>query len=133
MMGKNMKQLEPESEQIDALAPADGKCLYVAQDSKGVDFRSLLAQAVQCVNLSDVLSKIHTDMQYVVQIPAEFQSAYESGEMFIMENMKTGKKWPSLMRITEDGKHQEIRGIDGCAHLFSPLFPYFSAGWIFLA
>lgn len=108
MMGKNMKQLEPESEQIDALAPADGKCLYVAQDSKGVDFRSLLAQAVQCVNLSDVLSKIHTDMQYVVQIPAEFQSAYESGEMFIMENMKTGKKWPSLMRITEDGKHQVV-------------------------
>ena len=30
------------------------------------------------------------------------------GEMFIMENMKTGKKWPSLMKIAEDGRHQVV-------------------------
>ena len=107
-MDKSEKQLEPESEQVDALVPADGKCLYVTQESKGIDFQSLLAQAVQCVNISDLMTKIHAETQYVVQIPAEFQSAYESGEMFIMENMKTGKKWPSLMKITEDGKHQVV-------------------------
>ena len=28
--------------------------------------------------------------------------------MFIMENMKTGKKWPSLMKIAEDGKQQVV-------------------------
>lgn len=108
MVEKSEKPLEPESGQENELVPADGKCLYVTQDSKGVDFQSLLAQAVQCVNIGDLLSKIHTETQYVVQIPAEFQSAYESGEMFIMENMKTGKKWPSLMKITEDGKHQVV-------------------------
>ena len=37
-----------------------------------------------------------------------FQSAYESGEMFIMENMKTGKKWPSPMKIAKDGKQQVV-------------------------
>ena len=63
---------------------------------------------MQCVNMGEILAEIKAGTQYVVQIPAEFQKAYESGEMFIMENMKTGKKWPSLMKIAEDGRHQVV-------------------------
>ena len=88
--------------------PAEGKRLYITQDTKGVDFHALLGQIVQCVNMSKILAEIKAGTQYVVQIPAEFQAAYESGEMFIMENMKTGRKWPSLMKIAEDGKHQVV-------------------------
>lgn len=88
--------------------PAEGKRLYITQDTKGVDFHALLGQIVQCVNMSEILAEIKAGTQYVVQIPAEFQAAYESGEMFIMENMKTGRKWPSLMKIAEDGKHQVV-------------------------
>ena len=101
-------RLPAEIRQTDEIAPAKGKCLHITPVSKGINFNELLEQAVQCVNMGDILSKIHAGTQYVVQIPAEFQSAYESSEMFIMENMKTGKKWPSLMRITEDGKHQVV-------------------------
>ena len=90
-------RLPAEIRQTDEIAPAKGNCLHITQDSKGVDFGALLEQVVQYVSMGDILNKIHVGTQYVVQIPTEFQSAYESGEMFIMENMKTGKKWPSLI------------------------------------
>lgn len=88
--------------------PAEGKNLYISQNSAGIDFRVLLGQLVQCVNIGEILAEIKAGTQYVVQIPAEFQKAYESGDMFIMENMKSGKKWPSLMKIAEDGRHQVV-------------------------
>lgn len=99
----------PIKAEPDALpVPEEGKCLYITKDSEGVNFRALLGQIVQCVNMTEILAEIKAGTQYVVQIPAEFQAAYESGELFIMENMKTGKKWPSLMRIAEDGKHKLV-------------------------
>lgn len=101
-------KLPAEIRQKDEITPAKGKCLHITPDSKGVDFNALLEQVVQYVSMGDILNKIHAGTQYVVQIPTEFQSAYESGEMFIMENMKTGKKWPSLMKIAEDGKQQVV-------------------------
>ena len=88
--------------------PEEGKCLYITQESKGFDFQAILGQVIQCVNMGEILAEIKAGTQYVVQIPAEFQAAYESGEMFIMENMKTGKKWPSLMKIAENGKKQVV-------------------------
>lgn len=97
-----------EVEQNAIPMPAEGKCLYITQDRIDVDFHALLGQFVQCLNMGEILSKIKAGTQYVVQIPAEFQAAYESGEMFIMENMKSGRKWPSLIRIAEDGKHKVV-------------------------
>ena len=88
--------------------PAEGKKLYITQHSKGIDFHSLLGQVVQFVNMAEIVAEIKAGTQYVIQIPVEFQKAYESGEMFIMENMKSGQKWPSLMKIAENGKHQVV-------------------------
>lgn len=100
--------LPAETAQDQMPVPAEGKCLYITQESKGFDFRALLGQVVQCVNMAEVLGEIKAGTQYVVQIPAQFRAAYESGEMFLMENMKTGKIWPSLMKITENGQHQVV-------------------------
>ena len=88
--------------------PAEGRRLYITRNSEGFDFRALLGQAVQCLNMADIIAEIKAGTQYVVQIPAQFQEAYESGEMFIMENMKTGKKWPSLMQVMENGRNQVV-------------------------
>ena len=100
--------LPTEVDQMVIPVPAEGKKLYITQNSNGINFHALLGQIVQCVNMTEILAEIKAGTQYVVQIPAEFQAAYESGEMFIMDNMKTGKKWPSLMKIAEDGKHQVV-------------------------
>lgn len=97
-----------EANQKTVPIPAEGKKLYISHNSVGIDFQALLGHVVQCVNMGEILAEIKAGTQYVVQIPAEFQEAYESGEMFIMENMKTGKKWPSLMKIAEDGRHQVV-------------------------
>ena len=97
-----------EANQKTVPIPAEGKKLYISHNSVGIDFQALLGHVVQCVNMGEILAEIKAGTQYVVQIPAEFQKAYESGEMFIMENMKTGKKWPSLMKIAEDGRHQVV-------------------------
>lgn len=100
--------LPEQADQKVVPVPAEGRQLYITRNSEGFDFRALLGQAVQCLNMTDIIAEIKAGTQYVVQIPAQFQEAYESGEMFIMENMKTGKMWPSLMKIAENGKHQVV-------------------------
>ena len=100
--------LPEQADQKVVPVPAEGRKLYITRNSKGFDFRALLGQAVQCLNMVDIIAEIKAGTQYVVQIPAQFQEAYESGEMFIMENMKTGKKWPSLMQVMENGRNQVV-------------------------
>ena len=90
------------------ISVAQGKVLYIAPEMRNFDYKMILGQVLQCVNTADILSKIKQGTQYVVQIPAEFQKAYESGEYFLMQNAKTGKLWPSLMKITEDGRNQVV-------------------------
>ena len=101
MIPVESNNLPEQADQKVVPVPAEGRKLYITRNSEGFDFRALLGQAVQCLNMADIIAEIKAGTQYVVQIPAQFQEAYESGEMFIMENMKTGKKWPSLMKIME--------------------------------
>ena len=49
-------RLSAEIRQTDEIAPAKGKCLHITPGSKGIDFNELLEQAVQCVNMGDILS-----------------------------------------------------------------------------
>ena len=100
--------LPEQADQKVVPVPAEGRKLYITRNSEGFDFRALLGQAVQCLNMAEIIAEIKAGTQYVVQIPAQFQEAYDSGEMFIMENMKTGKKWPSLMKIMENGRQQVV-------------------------
>lgn len=108
MIPVEANNLPEKADHMEMPVPAEGKQLYITQHSKSIDFHALLGQVVQCVNMGEILAEIKAGTQYVVQIPAEFQNAYESGEMFIMENMKTGKMWPNLMKITDEGKHQVV-------------------------
>lgn len=98
--------VEAENEQMPI--PATGKTLYITQESKDFDFHAILGQIVQYVNMGEILAEIKAGTQYVVQIPAEFQAAYETGEMFIMQNQKSGKMWPTLMKIAENGRQQVV-------------------------
>ena len=73
-----MKELIPieadnlpmEVEQSAVPIPAEGKRLYITQDTKTIDFHALLGQIVQCVNMGEILAEIKAGTQYVVQIPA---------------------------------------------------------------
>lgn len=97
------------AEQSDTVpAPASAKTLYITESTPDFDYKHLLGQFVQVVNMKHILAKIETGTQYVGQIPAEFQQTYNSGEYFIMQNAKTGKMWPSLMKVAENGRNQVV-------------------------
>lgn len=83
----------------------EGKVLYITPETKHVDYRALLGQVVQYVSMGDVLAKIKAGTQYVVQIPAKFQAAYEAGELHMMQNKASGIMRPFLVKIEENGKH----------------------------
>lgn len=96
-------EADPQEEVVEC-----SKVLHITPVTKDFDFQTLLGQVVQYVNMGDILAEIKAGTQYVVQIPAQFQAAYESGELFIMQNQKSGKTWPTLMRIAEDGRQQVV-------------------------
>ncbi|NCC87774.1 MAG: hypothetical protein EOM05_07900 [Clostridia bacterium] len=99
----DIKILEPEQVEV-----VYGKVLELREDKLSVDFKGVLNQVFQCVNLADIADKIHKATEYVVQIPTEFQQAFDKGEVFIMENSKTGKEWATLMKIGENGKNKIV-------------------------
>lgn len=109
---KNLREkkqsLAVESDDETMPMSMSGKTLYITKDTKWFDYQSILGQVVQCVNMRDLLAKIQAGTQYVVQIPTEFQDAVNAGEYFIMQNQKTGKMWPSLMKVAENGSSQVV-------------------------
>ena len=92
----------------DSLCPQNGKTLYISQTTEGIDYRSFLGQVVQYINMADVLAKIKAGTQYVVQIPTEYQAAFQAGKSFLMENKETGKRWPTLMRVAKSGRNEVV-------------------------
>lgn len=114
-MGNIMDELTPKNENLpveeaqESLpVPTNRKTLYITPETKGFNYRAVLGQILQYVKMGDVLSKIKPGTQYVVQIPTEFQQAYDAGKMFMMQNQKTGKLWPTLMKISENGRNEVV-------------------------
>lgn len=85
-----------------------GKVLKVKRDTEGVDYYGLLDRVVQYIDIADTLKKIKTQTKLVVQIPVKYQKQYESGEYFINYNKTTGVEWPTLMKMSEQGRWQFV-------------------------
>jgi len=107
LIKKSDQNLPEETKHRTELVLNQEKTLYITPQTPGVDFRNLLGQVVQYVNIAEIVAEIKVGTQFVIQIPPEFQPDYDAGEMFMMRNQKTGKLWPSLVRIAENGR-QEI-------------------------
>ena len=58
--------------------------------------------------MDDILAKVEAGIQYVVQIPAEFQKAYESDAVSYTHLTLPGKTWPSLMKVAENDCNQVV-------------------------
>ena len=87
-------------------APNPGKFLSIDHTTPNIDFKGVLHNLLQFADMKNTVSHIKKGMEYVVQIPEEFQKGLELGEFSIMQNQKTGTKWPSLITIGEDGKRK---------------------------
>ena len=73
-----------------------------------IPFDKVINRVLNFVNVSDIIQNIQKDSEYVVQIPVEFKKQYESGEFWIMKNLKNGKEWPTLMKKGSNGKNEIV-------------------------
>lgn len=85
-----------------------GKILNITPSTPNIDFKGILNKICQYIDIYAVLDKVQKGVEYVVEIPAEFQKGFDAGEYWIMENSKTGKQWPTLMELGENGKQKIV-------------------------
>ena len=97
--------IEQETEEVEVF---DAKILNIRSSTPHVDFRGAINKVLQYVDAASVLNSVKKGAEYVVQIPAELQGGFESGRYWIMENGKTGKMWPTLIELGEDGKNKIV-------------------------
>lgn len=101
-VSENGELIEPQTE--DLVEEPKGKVLHIKNGQKDVDFRGVLAQLSQYVNIEHTLTHIDRVKQYVVQVPLQYQKALDEGTYFINQNQMTGVMWPSLMEVKESGR-----------------------------
>lgn len=84
------------------------KILKIHESMKNIDFAGAVNKLAQYVNIAEITSTIEKGVEYVVQIPAQYQKQYEAGEYFINQNKTTGIEWPTLMRKAENGQYRFV-------------------------
>ncbi len=84
------------------------KFLKIHEGIKNIDFAGAVNKLTQYVNIAEITSRIEKGVEYVVQIPAQYQKQYEAGEYFINQNKATGIEWPTLMRKAENGQYRFV-------------------------
>lgn len=109
---------ELETQSGNELAPQNGatiipafsakKTLAIRRDTHKAEFAGVLARLSQYADIGHALSHIEKTVEYVVQIPLQYQKQFESGEYFINQNHTTGVEWPSLMRVTDKGQYRFV-------------------------
>ena len=100
-----------EVEKIDGEIVFDtkgNKILKIYEGMTDIDFTGVVDRLAQYVNIAEIVSTIEKGAEYVVQIPAQYQKQYETGEYFINKNKTTGIEWPTLMRKTENGQYRFV-------------------------
>lgn len=84
------------------------KMLNVKSSTPDIDFKGIINQICQYTNIHDVIDNVKKGTEFVIQIPTDFQGGFDAGEYWIMENAKSGKLWPSLMELGEDGRNHIV-------------------------
>lgn len=97
--------LKQENEETEVLY---GKVLDIKSSTLGIDYKDVLHKVCQYVNIADIAHKVKKGAEFVVQIPAEFQGGFDAGDYWVMENSKTGKLWPTLMELGDDGRNHIV-------------------------
>lgn len=104
----NVHKNEIESPNTDDIEIQSGKVLKIKSSTPDIDFKGIINRIFQYVDIADVVGKIEKGAEYVVQIPAEFQGGFKTGEYWIMENQKNGNLWPTLMKFGDDGRNKIV-------------------------
>ena len=102
------KESEIVNQDTDDVEVVYGKVLNVHPNVPNIDYKGIVNKVCQYIDVADVLTKVKKGVEYVVEIPLEFQGGFESGDYWMMENSKTGKMFPTLMEIGENGRNKIV-------------------------
>lgn len=75
---------------------------------KNIEALGLIDNFLQLMSTKEIVSNIEKSSEYVVQIPRKFKESFNSGEVFIAKNKKTGIEWPILMKKTNSGQYRFV-------------------------
>lgn len=84
------------------------KVLELSDQTKGFDISSALAKILHCFDTAAIIQGVKAGVQYVVQVPTEFQLGLDAGVYSVMESTRTGKQWATLVRTLDDGKKEIV-------------------------
>lgn len=97
--------IPPDGEMI---IPEDAKVVTVDRKEKAVNIPAVLNYIASSANFASVVGSIRKGMQYVVEVPAQFQAALNSGELSMLRGESSGKMWATIVRKLENGKNEIV-------------------------
>ena len=102
--------INPSNEKTNLPAETD-KVLTIDSKSRTSDYRNSLIRLVQYADMTNIVSSIQRTSQYVVDVPLQFQEAFNKGIIEINQNAKNGKLWPTLVRKLDNGKKEFVANL----------------------
>ena len=98
--------MKPQPEEITPYSPGE-KPLQLKKDTPRVDFQKTLGDIVRCLDTANVIQNVKRGIEYVVQVPAEYQAGLEAGKYTVLAG-KDGRQWATLYEVLPNGKHSFI-------------------------
>lgn len=95
--------MNPGSGDIVPYQPGD-KTLRLKKDTPRVDFPKTLGDIIRCLDTANVIQNVKRGIEYVVQVPAEYQAGLEAGKYTVLAG-KDGRQWATLYEVLPNGKH----------------------------
>ncbi len=80
------------------------KTLRLKKDTPRIDFSKTLGDIIRCLDTANVIKNVKRGIEYVVQVPAEYQAGLEAGKYTVLAG-KDGKQWATLYEVLPNGKH----------------------------
>lgn len=84
------------------------KVFHTNSSDDNFNYQGVFNTILQYFDLSEIAYKIEKGSHYVVQIPTQFKEGFAKGEYFIMENSSSGKSFPNLMKVAENGQNRIV-------------------------
>ena len=81
-----------------------GKSLKLGKKELRGDYRKSLGDLIRCLDTANVIKNVKRGVEYIVQVPAEFQAGLEAGKYTVLAG-KDGRQWATLYEVLPNGKH----------------------------
>ena len=96
----------PMKQSSDDMVPytAGVKTLKLKNSMRGINYHKTLIDIMRCLDTANVVQNVKRGIEYVVQVPAEYQAGLDAGQYSVLSG-KDGRQWATLYEVLPNGKH----------------------------